>query len=46
MSLGYPQEDAAIVALKTIRNFLEHDHNLVNCLFIILKTKTKKYFFV
>lgn len=28
--LGYPQEEAAIVALRTIRGFLEHDHNLVN----------------
>lgn len=27
--LGYPQEEAAIVALKAIRDFLEHDHNLV-----------------
>lgn len=31
--LGYPQEDAAIVALKAIRNFLEHDHNLVKNFF-------------
>jgi len=27
--LGYPQEEASIVALKAIRDFLEHDHNLV-----------------
>jgi len=27
--LGYPQEEATIVALKAIRDFLEHDHNLV-----------------
>jgi len=29
MFKGYPHEEAAIVALKTIRDFLEHDHNLV-----------------
>lgn len=27
--LGYPQEEACIVALRAIRDFLEHDHNLV-----------------
>jgi len=35
---GYPPEEAAIVALRTIREFLEHDHNLIEriifCVFL------------
>lgn len=35
---GYPHEEAAIVALRTIRDFLEHDHNLIDrivfCVFL------------
>lgn len=44
MCLGYPQEEAAIVALKAIRDFLEHDHNLVTYLkFLHLSFYTFKF---
>jgi len=32
--LGYPHEEAAIIVLDTIRDFLEHDHNLVILFFL------------
>lgn len=42
---GYPQEEAAIVALRTIRDFLEHDHNLIDRIIFCVFLDTDKQFY-
>ncbi|XP_025425069.1 uncharacterized protein LOC112693987 [Sipha flava] len=42
---GYPQEEAAIVALRVIRDFLEHDHNLIErIIFCVFLDEDKEYY--
>lgn len=42
---GYPQEEASIVALKAIRDFLEHDHNLIErIIFCVFLDTDKEYY--
>ncbi|XP_015376644.1 PREDICTED: macro domain-containing protein mll7730-like [Diuraphis noxia] len=42
---GYPQEEASIVALKAIRGFLEHDHNLIERIIFCVFLDSDKEFY-
>jgi O-acetyl-ADP-ribose deacetylase (regulator of RNase III) len=42
---GYPHEEAAIICLKTIRDFLQHDHNLIERIIFCVFLDTDKEFY-